>query len=150
MQGLHYGKGLIYHRPKFALCRSASPACSFVLFYSLSDVWLQHLFNQRSRKRSQSVIFTCYVDHCIQTVFEFHFFTVVLALLPCLSFQSFRQYMFICLYFSGQSTSTVIITAVVQSSINFSLAIVLEITTELLHACTAHLKTNSKNVKISH
>ena len=46
MQDLNYGKRLIYYRPifrltKFALCRSASPACSFVLFYTLSDVWLQ-------------------------------------------------------------------------------------------------------------
>ena len=52
-----------------ALCRSASPALSFLLFYTLSDVWLQHLFNWRSGKRNQSVIFTCCVDLCIQTVF---------------------------------------------------------------------------------
>ena len=34
---------LVYN--KSALCRSASPAFSFVLFYTLSHVWLQHLFN---------------------------------------------------------------------------------------------------------
>ena len=28
-----------------SFARSASPAFSFVLFYTLSDVWLQHLFN---------------------------------------------------------------------------------------------------------
>ena len=41
-----------------ALCRSASLAFSFVLFYTLSDIWLEHLFNKRSGKRNQSVIFT--------------------------------------------------------------------------------------------
>ena len=54
IQGWHYGKWLIYYRPifrltklanKLSLCRSASPAFSFVIFYTLSDVWLQHLFN---------------------------------------------------------------------------------------------------------
>ena len=54
---------------KSALCCSASSEFSFVLFYILSDVWLQHLFNQRSGKRNQSVIFTCCVDLCIQTLF---------------------------------------------------------------------------------
>ena len=49
-----------------ALCRSASPALSFLLFYT--DVWLQHLFNWRSGKMNQSVIFTCCVDLCIQKV----------------------------------------------------------------------------------
>ena len=62
MQGWHYGKGLIYYRPIFRLtklaflradcssgteegCRGASPVLSFVLFHTLSGVWLQHLFD---------------------------------------------------------------------------------------------------------
>ena len=67
MQSWHYGKGLIcYWKANFflaeilaynksALCRSASPAFSFVLFQTLSDLWLQHLFNLRSSKRNHSV-----------------------------------------------------------------------------------------------
>ena len=54
MQGWHYGKGLIYYRPiinyklyynKSALCSIAGLALSFVLFHTLSDVWLQRLFD---------------------------------------------------------------------------------------------------------
>ena len=40
---------------KSALCRFASLAFSFILFQISSDVWLQHLFNQRTGKRKQSV-----------------------------------------------------------------------------------------------
>ena len=43
---------------KSALCRRASPAFSFVLLHTLSDVWLQHLFDERSGRRNQSVIST--------------------------------------------------------------------------------------------
>ena len=52
-----------------ALCCSASPAFNFVLFYTISDVQLQHL------KRNQSVIFTCCVDLFIQTVFSLQCFS---------------------------------------------------------------------------
>ena len=57
-----------------ALYRSASPVFSFVLFHILSDVWPQHLFDERSGKENQSVIFTRCVDLCIQRVFPFYEF----------------------------------------------------------------------------
>ena len=45
MQGWDYGKGLIYYRSMFRLTKLAflwsRAAFSFVLFYTLSDVWLQ-------------------------------------------------------------------------------------------------------------
>ena len=50
----------------------AGYAFSFVSFYTSSDVWLHHVFNQRSGNRNQSVIFTCCVDLCVQTVFHIH------------------------------------------------------------------------------
>ena len=70
MQGWHYGKGLFDYKPIFRLTKLAFLRASFVLFYTLPDVGLQHLFNERSGKRNQSVKFTRYVDLCIQTVFH--------------------------------------------------------------------------------
>ena len=82
MQGSHYGKRLIYYRPIFRLtklaflrarARQCQPCIQFVSFSTLSDVYLQHLFKQRSGKRIQSVKFTRCVDLCIQTVFSIEY-----------------------------------------------------------------------------
>ena len=40
-----YGDSGILAYNKSAVCRRASPAFRFVLFYTLSDVWLQYLFD---------------------------------------------------------------------------------------------------------
>ena len=39
------------------LCRSASLAFSFVSFYILSDVWLQHLFTEARQEEPVSFIY---------------------------------------------------------------------------------------------
>ena len=99
---------------KSALCLSASPAFSFVSFYTLSDVWLQHL-SDLARETSQlnyvllgpllSNSFASYLGYHALDISKSNAVRQVAQVVPGTSFFTLLRFVFCFLFFSALKTS---------------------------------------------